>query len=832
MRCCTSLNRYLASNSGVPSDDMANMFPFTNVEAAGQVDNSATTNFVADKNVVHGEIAKYHTLDSILLRSSVTQSEESVKSFLMKPRQLYSGFFTTTDTVSSFTPFQIPNDILNLNIYKNKVSGYYGIRATTVFTLVINATRFQQGRYMMCFTPTAGASPVQFAQWVNAHKSSLFQRTQLPHVELDLNCDTQAVLKVPFVSGFNYFPIQQALTTAFCNGQLQMFPYSGLVVGSGSNIVNFTLYVNFEDIELMGPAAPEMGNMTEVEQKSMKIGPIASAAANVTGALDLLSRVPLLSHIATPASWVTDAIRRSALVFGWSKPLNLENAHRVQRVPIPYSGNVDAPDQALPISLTVKNQVEVFPGFSGTDIDEMDFGHFASIPSYYTQFPWNGGLNNNASLFNIPVNPNLYFQQRTGTNINVNDYTPVAYVAHMFNNWRGSLVFRFKFVKTEFHSGRLAICFYPLYPGQTAPVTFVGSDYVQREIIDIREVNEVTLTVPYFAIQPWLPSNVPTGQIQAWVIDELVAPATVTQNITILVEVCGGPDFEVAVPNVNIANTPTYDITVQAGEMPEIEIQAGPRNDCETTNTCIGTSQINFDNYSNAAAAVGERISSFRTLLKSASWVTYGLGGATIPSPTGIYNAIATIPFSIPVWDSTAAAAGNNSFQSDLYASIASCFALSRGGVRIRYLLGGLRNGTVNATPITANFSSATSYVQALQGTSNDWMVPFTQTGFAPQSIPCMVAHNVADDKCIEIQVPQYHVQHSRINAFHAIGPNFPYAIGTASPETNIILLTYTRDQFASALGARSGADDLNMGMFISIPPMAQVTQVTALNQY
>lgn len=769
--------------------------------------------------------------------SSSSYHEEDVKSFLQKPRPLFNSSFGTGDAYATFATqaANIPGDILFQSIYANKIAGFYGLRATTVFTIVVNATRFQQGRYMFCFTSTAGANGTTTggAAWITAHNNTLVQRTQLPRVEIDLNCDSQAVLKVPFVSAYNMWPIHSS-TGQFSIGQVQMFPYSPLNAPIGSQTASFTVYVHFEDIELFGPAAPQSGTTTR-EQNSQKVGPVQSVTANIARAANIWKPVPVLSAVASQVSWVADALSRTAAVFGWSKPLNAGAVCRVNRVPGAYSGTVDNTDTALPVSLSVKNEVEVFPGFSGTDVDEMDFSYIASIPAYFNTLTWTTGLTYGSALgTTIALLPSTFQSTRSliGPSI-MTDYAPVAYVSSFFNNWRGGFHFKFKFVKTEFHSGRLAFCFYPEPPGATPIITFLGSDYVHREIVDIREANIVEFTVPYVNIQPWLQVNNPMGYLQIWVVDPLVAPSTVASTVTILCEVSGAPDFEVAVPGSFTNRQMVYNAVPQCGEPCAIPQSGEVENDCRIVDGYIGNSSVTFDNYSNAAAAVGERISSFRTLLKSASWVGYSALGPTTPSATTVYQNISTLPFAIPITNNTSTT-GFNSINGDLYSSIASCYGMSRGGVRVRYLLGGLTQSTTTAVPVVpAVFSATLSTAQATTGAVTDWSTANTIGIFNPNAMSNTVLHNFVDDKIIELQVPQYHTLHSRPNAIHIAGTGFPYNITAGAPTTNLQLTTYTKDRFASYILARSGADDLNFGQFISIPPLtANSGNFTGTNQF
>lgn len=57
------------------------------------------------------------------------------------------------------------------------------------------------------------------------------------------------------------------------------------------------------------------------------------------------------------------------------------------------------------------------------------------------------------------------------------------------------------------------------------------------------------------------------GTLQVSVLDPLICPATVSTTVPILIEVCGGPDFELAVPvAVKSDLVPTYVYTPQMGD--------------------------------------------------------------------------------------------------------------------------------------------------------------------------------------------------------------------------------------------------------------------------
>lgn len=804
-----------------PNDASQNNFPNLNKEGEGQVIQDATTTFVSDANLILSEINKPLRLDDIFLRSSATNVDESIKAFLAKPVIFMQGVFNNTDTVSTFSGKNIPRDIISSSgtLFSNKLDGYYGFRATTVLTMVVNATRFQQGRYMLCFMSTAGGLNAGPSNPVLVHSNTLTQRTQLPRIEIDLNCDTQAVLKIPFVSTFNMFPFQNInIAGLYDIGNVQIFPYIPINSVSGSTSAYFTVYAHFEDVELIGPAVPQMAPLpTDIERNSKQAGPVSSVLTNFTSAINIWNDVPLLSSYTRSAAWVTDALARTADIFGFSKPGNLDKPMRVNRVPGVYSANVDNLDQALPMSLSVKNEVAILPGFSGTDVDEMDFSFIATIPAYVQTIIFQTGVIPGTNILNFPVAPPAA-ATRTGTSgITIYDFTPVGLMINLFDLWRGSLVFTFKIVKTEFHSGRLSFSFLPQQPNATAVGTNVsGTQYINREIIDIREANIVTLTIPYMSVKPWLKQGEATGFLQIHVVDELMAPTTVASSISIIMEVSGGPDIEFAFPKATNILTPVFHATPQMAEFyqaePEME-RLQISNACVLVNKTLGSSTLSNDKMSSASACIGERISSFRTLLKSTNWMTFTAGN------NAAFNQLDIFPFSVQGFYDAATPVGPQ-LTNDLYTLLSGMYGLCRGGVRIRLLLPRTSTNVISNVPSLSYVYPAATMPNIVIGSTNSGAI------FAPPLSP-IVLHNTSDDKIIELNVPQYLDVHSRATST-TFSPGSAAFTGEPLPAVRVML----KDSWPALLIGRSGSDDCNFGQFISIPPLTNLGPGTGTGMY
>ena len=121
-------------------------------------------------------------------------------------------------------------------------------------------------------------------------------------------------------------------------------------------------------------------------------------------------------------------------------------------------------------------------------------------------------------------------------------------------------MYTFKFVKTEFHTGKIAISYFP----GTTNLYFPGSaesNFVARTIVDIKDTDEFQVTIPYVSVKPWTESYDLTGRLMVHIVNSLNAPTTVSSTIVMLVELAGGPDFSVASPK-NIMMIPmTYATT-------------------------------------------------------------------------------------------------------------------------------------------------------------------------------------------------------------------------------------------------------------------------------
>jgi hypothetical protein len=385
------------------------------------------------------------------------------------------------------------------------------------------------------------------------------------------------------------------------------------------------------------------------------------------------------------------------------------------------------------------------------------------------------------------------------------NHPPVSFVSDSFISWRGGLKYRFKFVKTEFHSGRIAIDYFPSLP----TITNTGSpEYVNRVIVDIREHSEIEIVIPYVSNTMYTERAASTGVIILRVIDPLVAPATVSSTVNILMEVAGCSDFEVYGPCR--PQTPI-------GIVP----QSGLGEDCKIFSSTLGKMSMVSNPTLASSVSAGEKVSNFRALLKRFTPLRHNV----LVAPTIDNVVISILSDAIPIRASAAAA---TYIESDYYGLIASCYAIAGGGQRIRDVIAGSRL-TKQDSPVQV------VYQTVLQASSN-FMI--TGTIVSPTTVDShnnMVIQESKHNGVVTVEIPQYSnfigkatsdlfMEENSITMKYNPSPIF----GTGNKNTVIFVVASSNAPILPPVATaglhniyRSGADDSNFYNFVSVPPLS-----------
>lgn len=471
-------------------------------------------------------------------------NDVEISKYLSRPIVLARGSITNASTL--LTSFTTPEDLVTNIIYAPKLKGYLGFRATLVLRFQVNANPFQQGRIIISFHPELQHKQYSF--------NNVYDFVQLPHVELDLSTETEAVFRIPHVSTVPYFNL---VTRTGGVGVVKVTMYGAFATGTGTASCSYVCWGHFEDIEMNMPQAQmnsdcfvaQMGGKTSVsKQEQLSKGPIAIGLGKVSQSASILSGIPLLSSIAAPVSWITSILANAANVWGFSKPLNVNTITRMNVLDGGYDPNVDGEENARSLAFFSNPGITIDPNFFNSTKDEMSLSYLLSKRGYLNRFIWGTSSSSGDQLYDLTLTPRFMYGGATNSSF-VSAPTPVCYLSHMFSYYKGDLVFRLIFVKTKYHSGRIMISFMPgSVNGVSSAFTFDQTSSLLRDIVDIRDCTEYSFRVPYMSSTGYTSTLDPYGRMIIHILDPLVVPATCSPNLEVIVEVSAAENFELATP--------------------------------------------------------------------------------------------------------------------------------------------------------------------------------------------------------------------------------------------------------------------------------------------
>jgi hypothetical protein len=655
----------------------------------------------------------------------------------------------------------------------------------------VNADRFQQGRYILGWCPLGGGynsvDHVFKTAYYNSRFINLTTITQLPHVELDLAKQTSVTLKIPYSS---IFPMLEwssnaALPSAYL-GDVFVFPYSALTPGSGGTSCAFTLWASLQNVTIGSASANQSGDMSTREAKAYGVGPISNVFGRISKASAILGPIPIVGEWARNVSWLSNLVAGSAAALGWSKPLNQEAPNRVSRTVNPYAANYDNTSTAKPLGLSSVNSVIPHNGVASTNADEMSFDFIKQQYAYLERFNWSVSDPIQMPVYTKDVTYVQYTAASKGRT-----YIPYSFIAQNFTKVRGGVRMRFKIVKTEFQRGRLLVTWSPGKSGFT--YSYARSEYVFREIVDISTTSEFEVCLPYLLPYPWVDPTTIIGTFKIFVENTLVAPTSVSNSVTILVEMAGLPDVEYANPTAWNAE-PYLPSTSQMADAyvatPCIEL--GP-------NSTVKIGDL-------AANTVGEVVSSVRQLVKTIQLMK-PIGGTNL----AVGPVTTSLKLSAYGWyPVTQAATTTGVLQRDFFNSDSinlwmGCYTYTTGSVRMSFV------------PIGGSAGMLLAGARPLNGSTSMNNPAGNYDLFAKSFSPLWI------EGAAEYQLPVWNATFARSVAAQIYSPTLgSYQTEPYTNTTGLYLSTY--DPSFSFSTWRTAGDDFHLSMYVGVPPVVFTT--------
>ncbi|APG77962.1 hypothetical protein [Hubei odonate virus 2] len=198
--------------------------------------------------------------------------------------------------------------------------------------------------------------------------------------------------------------------------------------------------------------------------------------------------------------------------------------------------------------------------FGGVGSDEMQVSSIVNVWGFIKTLQWSTDKKFGDPVFVCDASPiialsNYKKWQGDKQNLPLYVFPPVAVISSLFHFWRGDLEFRFDFICSQYHTGRLMLAY---VPGQDETITLAQARASPHVIFTLNESDQCIFKIPYIADRPWWPRNYSYGdsttshvapsQLCIFVLNPLVVMDSVPNIIDINMYMRGGSSFEVAIP--------------------------------------------------------------------------------------------------------------------------------------------------------------------------------------------------------------------------------------------------------------------------------------------
>nr|ULG00029.1 MAG: hypothetical protein [Marnaviridae sp.] len=554
--------------------------------------------------------------------SDATQGAD-LGNFLSRPVLISSYVWNESDalgTTVSINPWQL---FFNTASIKNKMINYAWLKCDLKIKVMVNASPFYYGTTLVSYQPLPNFHPNSITN--DSGLRYFIPYSQRPHIWIYPQNNEGGEMTLPFLYHKNW--LSTLVNQDFIDmGKLTYFPVVALQSANGVSAggVTISTYAWAENVVLSGPTA---GFVMQSDEYTMK--PVSSIASALSRAAGELSGLPVIGNFMTATQIGANTVASVASSLGFSNPPVIENTMPVKSQGIPQ---LASPEISYPIEkLTIdpKNELTVDPSAVGLPPDdELSLQHIVGRESYLTTFSWSSSDSADALLFSSAVTPEQFDMDSTPSAPLY--LTPMAWVSSMFNHWRGDVIFRFRFICTQFHRGRVRIIYDPSGSAAANILNVAATQSVVfNEVVDLTKDTNVEVRVPYQQALAWCttfnptdPAQIPftvgsgttfkhvpsvtNGMLAVRVVTSLTSPV-LASTIQCIVSVRGAENLEFANPS-DVSSRYSY-FVAQSDEYEETEshsVVAGHAIPPLFKERYL----INF----------GEQITSIRQLLRRLQW--------------------------------------------------------------------------------------------------------------------------------------------------------------------------------------------------------------------
>lgn len=539
------------------------------------------------------------------------QTETDLAKFLNRPVLIKTHTWAQADNYNTTTTWYPWYLFFNSQSIKNKLTNYGLINCKLKLKFVVNAAPFYSGAMAFTYCPLQDINGTTIIS--DPQGNELMLHSQRPKCWIFPQTCQGGELELPFFYHKNWLNITSAADTRAMG---TITPCLFAALNSCNGVTGTSIVINVyawaEDVKLH---APTMAAPLQADEFDYKPSQIASSVSRASGSL---TRVPLIGPYMKATSAVTSTFSKFAASLGFTNVPNMDTVHAFRPTPYAHNSTCDVSVYTDRASVDPKNEVSIDPRTVGLDgTDELSIKYIAQREAWIGNAILSSTDAVDALTLVSRVTPAIVNQYSATT---PRQYTPMGYLCEMFKHWRGDIIFRFKFVCTRFHKGRVRITFDPF---QNISTTVPDYTSVFNEVVDIGAEQDIEVRVPYMQATTYLRTALATGNynlsgsslaptadcnglLTMRVVNPLSGPVANTA-IPVMVFVRAADNIDFAWPSLPGQST-TSNLTPYALQSHEVEYPLKPRQVIAGTSVSEGDPKRNLIHY-------GESLTSLRPLI-------------------------------------------------------------------------------------------------------------------------------------------------------------------------------------------------------------------------
>lgn len=420
--------------------------------------------------------------------------------FLSRPVRIHSFTWNESDAIGTTQTIRPWHLFFNNTNVKFRTNNFGFIRCNLKIKVMINASPFYYGSMRVAYQPLPTFVPTTIIN--DAAQRWFIPLSQRPGIWLSPEKNEGGEMILPFFYHKNWLEIQNAVDfTDF--GLLNFVNYTQLDSANGTTGtgVSIQVYAWAEDVHISGPSV----GLAMQSQDEYGQGPVSRIASTVGSVAGALKKIPVIGKFATATEIGAKAIGGIAKLFGFTNVPVIENVMPYKPNAFPPLASTEIGYPVEKLTLDAKNELSIDPGVLGLPAeDELAISYIAQKESYLTSFNWTGTDAIDTLKFTSLVTP--WLLDNDGVANQTKFYmTPMAHVSYPFRHWRGDIIFKFKFIASKYHKGRVRISFDPQgYTATNLQNTVITSGIVYTQIVDLETDTEVEFRIPYQQAVSWL----------------------------------------------------------------------------------------------------------------------------------------------------------------------------------------------------------------------------------------------------------------------------------------------------------------------------------------